>query len=159
MGGIGHVGGCREAPYDTRESGSDGARALQMGGIGHVGGCREAPYDTRASRSDGARALQMGGIGHVGGCCEESASQHARNQRDTRGISSYIAKAQQGCWALVTLLGSGTDSDPHTSKPTFRVESVQVCLGDLNRLFSLSKVTFVSVQAKSGPNRLGFGGP
>ena len=37
MGGIGHVGGCREAPYDTRESGSDGARALQMGGIVHVG--------------------------------------------------------------------------------------------------------------------------
>jgi hypothetical protein len=58
MGGIGHVGGCREAPYDTRESGSDGARALQMGGIGHVGGCREAPYDTRESGSDGARALQ-----------------------------------------------------------------------------------------------------
>jgi hypothetical protein len=56
MGGIGHVGGCREAPYDTRESGSDGARALQMGGIGHVGGCREAPYDTRESGSDGARA-------------------------------------------------------------------------------------------------------
>ena len=41
------VGGCREAPYDTRESGSDGARALQMGSIGHVGGCREAPYDKR----------------------------------------------------------------------------------------------------------------
>ena len=75
----------------------------------------------------------MGGIGHVGGCCEESASQHARNQRDTRGISSYIAKAQQGCWALVTLLGSGTDSDPHTSNPSFRVEAVKVCLRDLNR--------------------------
>jgi hypothetical protein len=31
----------------SRESGSDGARALQMGSIGHVGGCREAPYDKR----------------------------------------------------------------------------------------------------------------
>ena len=122
-----------------------------MGGIGHVGGCREAPYDTRESGSDGARALQMGGIGHVGGCCEAPY--------DTRGISSDIAKALQGCRALVPLLGSGTGSDPHTSNPSFRVESVKVCLRDLNRLFSLSKVTFVSVQAKSGPNRLGFGGP
>ena len=57
------------------------------------------------------------------------------------------------------LLWSGTESDPHVSKPSFRVESEKVCLRDLNRLFSLSKVTFVSVQAKSGPNRLGFGGP
>ena len=61
MEGIGHVGGCREAPYDTRESGSDGARALQMGGRGHVDGFREARYDTRESGSDGARALQMTG--------------------------------------------------------------------------------------------------
>jgi hypothetical protein len=93
-----------------------------MGGIGHVGGCREAPYDTRESGSDGARALQ-------------------------------------GCRALVPLLGSGTESDPHVSKPSFRVESEKVCLRDLNRPSSLSKATFVSGQAKSGPNRLGFGGP
>ena len=50
-------------------------------------------------------------------------------------------------------------SDPHVSKPSFRVESEKVCLQDLNRPSSLSKATFVSVQAKSGPNRLGFGGP
>jgi hypothetical protein len=31
-------------------------RVIQMGGIGHVGGCREALYDTRVSGSDGARA-------------------------------------------------------------------------------------------------------
>ena len=93
----------------------------------------------------------MGGIGHVGGCYEAPY--------DTRGSSSDIARALQGCRALVPLLGSGTESDPHTSKPSFRVESVKVCLRDLNRLFLRSKVTFVSGQAKSGPNRLGFGGP
>jgi hypothetical protein len=43
------VTGCCEAPYDTRESVSDGARALQVGGIEHVGGCCEAPCDTRES--------------------------------------------------------------------------------------------------------------
>jgi ABC-type nitrate/sulfonate/bicarbonate transport system ATPase subunit len=57
------------------------------------------------------------------------------------------------------LLWSGTESDPHVSKPTFRVESEKVCLRDLNRPSSLSKTTFVSGQAKSWPKRLGFGGP
>jgi hypothetical protein len=57
------------------------------------------------------------------------------------------------------LLWSGTESDPHVSKPTFRVESVQVCLRDLNWPSPRSKATFVSGQAKSGPKRLGFGGP
>ena len=57
------------------------------------------------------------------------------------------------------LLWSGTESDPHVSKPTFGVESNKVCLRDLNRPSSQSKATFVSGQAKSGPNRLGFGGP
>jgi hypothetical protein len=143
--------GCCMAPYDTRESGSDGARAMQMGGIGHVGGCREAPYNTREGGSDGASAMQVGGIGHVGGCCEAPY--------DTRGSSSDIARALQGCRALVPPLLFRTESDPHVSKPSFRVESVQVCLRDLNRPSSLSKATFVSGQAKSGPNRLGFGGP
>jgi hypothetical protein len=116
------VGGCWLAPYNTREGGSDEARALQMGGIGHVDGCCVAPYDKQESGSDIARALN-------------------------------------GCRALVPLLWSGTESDPHVSKPTFRVESVKVCLRDLNRPSSRSKATFVSGQAKSGPNRLGFGGP
>jgi hypothetical protein len=57
------------------------------------------------------------------------------------------------------LLWSGTESDPHVSKPTFCVESVLVCLRDLNWPSSLSKATFVSGQAKSGPERLGFGVP
>jgi hypothetical protein len=59
----------------------------------------------------------------------------------------------------VPLLWSGTEADPHVSKPTFRVESVNVCLQDLNRPSSRSTVRFVSGQAKSGPNRLSFGGP
>ena len=62
--------------------------------------------------------MQMGGIGHVGGCCEASY--------DTRESSSDIARALQGCRALVPLLGSGTDSDPYTSNPSFRVESVKL---------------------------------
>ena len=57
------------------------------------------------------------------------------------------------------LLWSGTESDPHVSEQSFRVESEKACLRDLNRPSSLSKATFVSGQAKSGPNRLGFGGP
>ena len=51
------------------------------------------------------------------------------------------------------LLWSGTESDPHVSKPSFRVESVYVCLRDLNRPSSLSKLTFVSGQATSGPKK------
>jgi hypothetical protein len=51
------------------------------------------------------------------------------------------------------LLCSGTESDPHVSKPSFRVESENVCLRDLNRPSSLSKGTFVSGQAKSGPKK------
>jgi hypothetical protein len=95
---------------------------MQMGGIGHVGGCCETPYDTRESGSDGARALQ-------------------------------------GCRALVPLLRSCTESDSHVSKSSFYVESVNLCLRGLNRLFSLSKAMFGSGQAKSEPNRLCFGGP
>ena len=57
------------------------------------------------------------------------------------------------------LLWSGTEADPHVSKPTFRVESENVCLRDLNRPSSRSETIYVSGQAKSGPNRLGFGGP
>jgi hypothetical protein len=34
-----------------------GQKCQKMGGIGHVGGCREAPYDTRVSCPEGARAL------------------------------------------------------------------------------------------------------
>ena len=52
----------------TREKAAETERGMRMGGIGHVGGCREAPYDTRESGSDGARAMQRGGRGHVGGC-------------------------------------------------------------------------------------------
>jgi hypothetical protein len=95
-------------------------KGQKMGGIGHVDGCREAPCDTRVSGSDGARALQVGGIGHVGGCCEAPY--------DTRESGSDIARALQGCRALVPLLRSGTESDPHVSKPSFRVESDKVCL-------------------------------
>jgi hypothetical protein len=51
------------------------------------------------------------------------------------------------------LLWSGTESDPHVSKPSFRAESVQVCSRDLNRPSSLSKLTFVSGQATSGPKK------
>jgi hypothetical protein len=51
------------------------------------------------------------------------------------------------------LLWSGTESDPHVSKPSFRVESVKACLQDRNRPSSLSKATFVSGQAKSGPKK------
>ncbi len=108
----------------TREKASETKRGMRMGGIGHVGGFREEPYNTRESGSDGARALQMGGIGHVGGCREAPY--------DTRGSSSVIARALQGCRALVPLLGSGTESDPHVSKPSFRVESEKACLRDLN---------------------------
>ena len=69
VGGIGHVGGCREEPYDTRVSGSDRARALQVGGIGHVGGCSEALYDTReTAQTERGQRTADGGIGHVGGC-------------------------------------------------------------------------------------------
>jgi hypothetical protein len=57
------------------------------------------------------------------------------------------------------LLWSGTEADPHVSKPTFRVESENVCLRDLNRPSSQPKLRFVTGQAKSGPKRLGFGGP
>jgi hypothetical protein len=55
------------------------------------------------------------------------------------------------------LLWSGTESDPHVSKPTLRVESVKDCLRDLNRLSPQSKATFVSGQAKSGPKKAGLG--
>jgi hypothetical protein len=51
------------------------------------------------------------------------------------------------------LLWSGTESDPHVSEPTFRLESVKVCLRDLNRPSSRSKARFVSGQAKSGPKK------
>jgi hypothetical protein len=51
----------------------------------------------------------------------------------------------------VPLLWSGTEADPHVSKPTFRVESEIFCLQDLNRPSSRSKATFVSGQAESGP--------
>jgi hypothetical protein len=54
------------------------------------------------------------------------------------------------------LLWSGTKSDPHVSEPSFRVESEKVCLRDLNRPSSRSKVTFVSGQAKSGPKKAGL---
>jgi hypothetical protein len=57
------------------------------------------------------------------------------------------------------LLWSGTEADPHVSKPTFRIESVEICLRDLDQLSSLSKATFVSGQAKSGQKKLIFGGP
>jgi hypothetical protein len=59
----------------------------------------------------------------------------------------------------VPLLWSGTEADPHVSKPTFRVESENVCLRDLNRPSSLSETIYVSGQAKPGPKRLSFGGP
>jgi hypothetical protein len=48
---------------------------------------------------------------------------------------------------------SGTGSDPHVSKPTFRVEFENVCLRDLNRPSSQSNATFVSAQTKSGPKK------
>jgi hypothetical protein len=51
------------------------------------------------------------------------------------------------------LLWSGTESDPHVSKPSFRVESENVCLRDLNWPSSRSKATFVPGQAKSGPKK------
>jgi hypothetical protein len=51
------------------------------------------------------------------------------------------------------LLWSGTESDPHVSKPSFRVESEKVGLRDLNRPSSPSKATFVTGQAKSGPKK------
>jgi hypothetical protein len=77
--------GC-EAPYDTRESVSEEARALQMEGIVLFGVLRGAIRHAawRESVSDGARALQEGGIAHVGGGCEapydtrESVSDGAR---------------------------------------------------------------------------------
>jgi hypothetical protein len=84
-----------------------------------------------------------------------AARRHTTRQKQ----SSDIARALQGCKALVPLLWSGTESDPHVSKPSFRIESVEVCLRDLNQPSSRSKATFVSGQAKSGPNRLGCGGP
>jgi hypothetical protein len=57
------------------------------------------------------------------------------------------------------LLWSGTESDPHVSKPTFCVESDKVCLQDLIRQSLLSKAMFVTGQAKSGPKKLIFGEP
>jgi hypothetical protein len=54
------------------------------------------------------------------------------------------------------LLWSGTDSDPHVSKPTFRAESDKACSRDLNRPSSRSTVTFVSGQAKSGAQQAGL---
>jgi hypothetical protein len=57
-----------------------------------------------------------------------------------------------------SLLWSCTESDPQirVSKPTFCVESESICLGDLNQPSSLSKMTFVTGQAKTGPKRLGL---
>jgi hypothetical protein len=51
------------------------------------------------------------------------------------------------------LLWSGTESDPHVSKPTFRVESDNAGLRDLDRPSLRSKVRFVSGLAKSGPKK------
>ena len=96
----------------------------------HVcGGCK-APYDTRESVSEEARALQMG----------------ARVQR-FESHPCHVPFPLTG--AKEALLLSGTESDLHVSKPTFRVESENCCLRDLNRQSSRSKTIFVFGQATS----------
>ena len=56
------------------------------------------------------------------------------------------------------LLGSGDESDPHVSNPTFRLFSENVCFQDLNQQSSQSKTASVSGQADQEPKMLDFGG-
>ena len=56
------------------------------------------------------------------------------------------------------LLGSGDESDPHVSTPTFRLVSENLCFRDLDWPSSQSKAASVSGQAEMGPKMLDFGG-
>ena len=54
------------------------------------------------------------------------------------------------------LLGSGDESDPHVSSPSFRLVSENACLRDLDRPSSQSKTASVSGQAEMGPINISF---
>jgi hypothetical protein len=163
VGGVGHVGGSCEAPYDTRESGSDGARALQVGGIVFVcGGCNQI----RAQEAGLWRAITFQGFGMARGKWVDSAQDSTvlGGRAGCRTRVPVLKSRPSHAFLSLTgakdpLLWSGRESDPHVSKPTFHIERKKAFLRDLNRPSSRSKATFGSGQAKSGPKRLGFGGP